>query len=74
MCESDSMSDDKAKDEAAEAPDAGLDPKEAMRQALERKKQGGHGPGGHGDHHRNGGGKAHGPAAGRREFRRKAGG
>ncbi|WP_425307548.1 DUF5302 family protein [Ammonicoccus fulvus] len=72
------MSDDKANEapdavDPKEAPDA-VDPKEAMRQALERKKQGAHGPGGHGDHHRNGGGKAHGPAAGRREFRRKAGG
>lgn len=51
-----------------------VDPKEAMRQALERKRQGQHGPDGHGDHHRNGGGRAQGQAAGRREFRRKAGG
>lgn len=62
------MSDDKAKDAADST-----DPKELMRQALERKKRGGHGPDGHGDHHRSGG-KAQGQAGGRREFRRKAGG
>ncbi|MDO5683352.1 MAG: DUF5302 family protein [Propionibacteriaceae bacterium] len=66
----------------SDAPDAAepqdtqeaLDPKEAMRQALERKRGGGQQPHGRSDHHRDGGGKAHGQAGGRREFRRKAGG
>lgn len=58
-----------------EQPEAPLDPKEAMRQALERKKQAERhaaGGGGHGD--RRQGGQAHGPVGGHREFRRKAGG
>lgn len=50
------------------------DPKEAMRQALERKHGAGQHPHGPSDHHRDGGGKAHGQAGGRREFRRKSGG
>ncbi|AQP45136.1 DUF5302 family protein [Tessaracoccus flavus] len=51
-----------------------LDPKEAMRQALERKKQGQgqHGPGGpEADRAL---GHAHGQMGGKRQFRRKAGG
>ncbi|WP_040284636.1 DUF5302 domain-containing protein [Tessaracoccus massiliensis] len=59
----------------AEQTDAPLDPKEAMRQALERKKaaeQHVSDSGVHGD--RKQGGNAHGPVAGRREFRRKSGG
>ncbi|MBB1508796.1 DUF5302 domain-containing protein [Tessaracoccus sp. MC1756] len=59
----------------AEQTDAPLDPKEAMRQALERKKQAEHlsaNAGTHGE--RKQGGQAHGPAVGRREFRRKSGG
>ena len=59
----------------AETPDAPMDPKEAMRQALERKKKAQQYTSGstvHGD--RRQGGQAHGPVGGRREFRRKAGG
>ncbi|MDO5676848.1 MAG: DUF5302 domain-containing protein [Propionibacteriaceae bacterium] len=59
----------------AERADAPLDPKEAMRQALERKKQAQQnaaGGGVHGD--RKQGGQSHGPVGGRREFRRKSGG
>lgn len=59
----------------AEQTDAPLDPKEAMRQALERKKQAqqhASDAGVHGD--RKQGGQTHGPVGGRREFRRKAGG
>lgn len=59
----------------AETPDAPLDPKEAMRQALDRKKQAQQhatGSGVHGE--RKQGGQTHGPIGGRREFRRKAGG
>lgn len=51
------------------------DPKEAMREALERKRGSQQHPHGPSEHHRDGGGgKAHGQAGGRREFRRKAGG
>lgn len=53
---------------------ASVDPKEAMRQALERKRAGQQHPEGHPDHHRDGGGKAHRQSGGHREFRRKAGG
>ena len=51
-----------------------LDPKEAMRQALERKKQGQQhqGPGGHDADRAQG--QAHGQMGGKRQFRRKAGG
>ncbi|HJE50768.1 MAG TPA: DUF5302 domain-containing protein [Tessaracoccus flavescens] len=54
--------------------DKPLDPKEAMRQALERKKQaqGQHGPGS-ADADRSQG-QAHGQMGGKRQFRRKAGG
>ncbi|WP_432560666.1 DUF5302 family protein [Granulicoccus sp. GXG6511] len=58
----------------ASEPTAATDPKEAMREALERKRGGNRQPHGRADHHRDGGGKAHGQAGGRREFRRKAGG
>ena len=54
---------------------APVDAKEAMRQALERKKQtqqNAAGGGVHGD--RKQGGQSHGPVGGRREFRRKSGG
>lgn len=55
----------------ADAPD----PKQAMKEALERKRGSQQHPHGPSDHHRDGGGgKAHGQAGGRREFRRKAGG
>lgn len=51
-----------------------LDPKEAMRQALERKKQGQqqHGPGGPESERAQG--HAHGQMGGKRQFRRKSGG
>ncbi|HHV22905.1 MAG TPA: DUF5302 domain-containing protein [Propionibacterium sp.] len=66
-----STGDDKDTPATAEPVDA----KEAMRQALERKRGASQHPHGRSDHHRDGsGGKAHGPAGGRREFRRKAGG
>lgn len=54
--------------------DLPLDPKEAMRQALERKKQAQshHGPGGP-DADRSQG-QAHGQVGGKRQFRRKSGG
>lgn len=57
-----------------EGHDEAVDPKEAMREALARKQQGSSHPHGRSDHHRDGGGKAHGQAGARREFRRKAGG
>lgn len=57
-------------DDGKDAPD----PKEAMRQALSRKRGSDEHPHGRSDHHRDGGGKAHGQVGGRREFRRKAGG
>ena len=54
--------------------DKPLDPKEAMRQALERKwqGQGQQGPGGH-DADRSQG-HTHGQMGGKRQFRRKSGG
>lgn len=54
--------------------DKPLDPKEAMRQALERKKQSqvSHGPGGHDEDRSQG--HAHGQMGGKRQFRRKSGG
>lgn len=67
-------------DDVPQEPDAGsqpereapLDPKEAMRQALERKKAAEHGgrPGIHADR---GQAHAHGQVGGKREFRRKSG-
>ncbi|GAA4904451.1 hypothetical protein GCM10025789_24450 [Tessaracoccus lubricantis] len=59
----------------AEQTDAPLDPKEAMRQALERKKQAEHLSANAGIHEdRRQGGHAHGQMGGKREFRRKSGG
>lgn len=51
-----------------------LDPKEAMRQALERKKQAEHLSASHGVEADRGRGHAHGKVGGKREFRRKSGG
>lgn len=59
---------------AETAGDDAVDPKEAMRQALSRKRGSDEHPHGPSNHHRDGGGKAHGQVGGRREFRRKAGG
>ncbi len=50
-----------------------LDPKEAMRQALERKKQAEHMSASHGITADREAGHTHGKAAGKREFRRKSG-
>ncbi|HMS37408.1 MAG TPA: DUF5302 domain-containing protein [Arachnia sp.] len=50
-----------------------LDPKEAMRQALERKKQAEHMSASHGITADREAGHIHGKAAGKREFRRKSG-
>ena len=50
-----------------------LDPKEAMRQALERKKQREHFSSSHGIDAERGEGHSQGPAAHKREFRRKSG-
>lgn len=55
--------------------DAPLDPKEAMRLALERKKQNEHQSNANGvNADRNQGGRAHSQLGGKREFRRKSGG
>lgn len=50
-----------------------LDPKEAMRQALERKKQAEHKSASQGVTTQRGEGHAQGKAGGKREFRRKSG-
>ena len=50
-----------------------LDPKEAMRQALERKKQKEHFSAAHGGDAERGEVHAHGQVGGKREFRRKSG-
>lgn len=52
---------------------AKLDPKEAMRQALERKKQAEHMSASHGVTADRGEVHAHGKVGGKREFRRKSG-
>ena len=49
------------------------DPKEAMRQALERKKHNEHFSSSHGVGPERGEGHAHGKVGGKREFRRKSG-
>lgn len=59
--------------ESDEAPQERLDPKEAMRQALERKKQKEHFSSSHGIESERGEAHAHGQAGGKREFRRKSG-
>ena len=51
-----------------------LDPKEAMRQALDRKKQQEHFSASHGVGSERGEAHAHGKVGGKREFRRKSGG
>ncbi|MHA6513085.1 DUF5302 domain-containing protein [Tessaracoccus sp. Z1128] len=51
-----------------------LDPKEAMRQALERKKSAEHLSASSGVDADRGQGHAHGKVGGKREFRRKSGG
>lgn len=57
-----------------ESTDAPLDPKEAMRLALERKKQAEHQSAAHGiNADRNQGGRAHSQMGGKRQFRRKSG-
>lgn len=50
-----------------------LDPKEAMRQALERKKNRERPSAAAGTNPDRGHGHSHGPAGGQREFRRKSG-
>lgn len=50
-----------------------LDPKEAMRQALERKKEKEHPSVAHGVTAERDRGQTHGPASAQREFRRKSG-
>ncbi|SHJ66770.1 hypothetical protein SAMN02745244_03002 [Tessaracoccus bendigoensis DSM 12906] len=50
-----------------------VDPKEAMRQALDRKKQKEHFSASHGVDAERGEGHAHGKVGGKREFRRKSG-
>ena len=59
--------------EDREQEPAKLDPKEAMRQALERKKQAEHMSASHGITADREAGHIHGKAAGKREFRRKSG-
>ena len=57
-----------------EQTDAPLDPKEAMRLALERKKQKEHQSADQGvNADKNQGGRAHSQMGGKREFRRKSG-
>jgi len=51
-----------------------LDPKEAMRQALERKKAAEHLSAAQGVEADRGQGHTHGKVGGKREFRRKSGG
>ena len=53
---------------------APLDPKEAMRQALERKRAAEHEGQARIDEEREKGGHAHGQVGGKRVFRRKSGG
>lgn len=69
------MSSDKAVNNSDAGDAKPLDPKEAMRQALEKKKQALHGSaaaGPTGDQKISGG--PHGQAGGKRVFRRKSGG
>lgn len=58
---------------AEESREERVDPKEAMRQALERKKQQEHNLQGQGLGHDRGEAHAHGKIGGKREFRRKSG-
>ncbi|MHA6523054.1 DUF5302 domain-containing protein [Tessaracoccus sp. G1721] len=58
----------------SEQPTEKLDPKEAMRQALERKKAAEHLSASHGVDAERGQVHAHGKVGGKREFRRKSGG
>ncbi|MGV8846547.1 DUF5302 domain-containing protein [Tessaracoccus sp.] len=58
-----------------ESTDAPLDPKEAMRLALERKKQNEHLSAANGiNSDKNQGGRAQSQMGGKRQFRRKSGG
>ena len=59
--------------ESVEPEEERLDPKEAMRQALERKKHNEHFSASHGAGAERGEGHAHGKVGGKREFRRKSG-
>ena len=59
--------------EDREQEPAKLDPKEAMRQALERKKQADHMSSSHGVTADRGEVHTHGKVGGKREFRRKSG-
>ena len=59
--------------EDREQEPAKLDPKEAMRQALERKKQAEHMSSSHGVTADRGEAHTHGKVGGKREFRRKSG-
>lgn len=54
--------------------DAALDPKEAMRLALEKKKEAEHASAAHGINADRSQGHAQGPVGGKRQFRRKSGG
>lgn len=56
-----------------ESTDAPLDPKEAMRLALDRKKQKEHGSAAQGINPDKNQGRAHSQMGGKREFRRKSG-
>ena len=56
-----------------EKTDAPMDPKEAMRLALERKKQNEHQSAAHGITSEKNQGRAHNQVGGKREFRRKSG-
>lgn len=58
----------------SETPNEPLDPKEAMRIALERKKAAEHASAAHGITADRSQGSTHGPATGKRQFRRKSGG
>ncbi|WP_353082411.1 DUF5302 domain-containing protein [Tessaracoccus lapidicaptus] len=60
--------------ETESAPSEALDPKEAMRQALERKKQAEHLSASQGVDVGRGQAHAHGKVGGKRQFRRKSGG
>lgn len=51
-----------------------LDPKEAMRRALERKREAEHASTANGINAERSQGQAHGKVAGKRQFRRKSGG
>ncbi len=60
---------------APESTDAPLDPMEAMRQALDRKKQNENQSAANGiNADKNQGGRAHSQLGGKRQFRRKSGG